>query len=204
MAIGFKRNKPIRSVSQAETQGIIEQPQPEKRGIFKRLGEAFGTTMERPTDKGLEENVDEYGIIRPQQEKAGIGKKALEFLLPTLFSAFGGAGVIPGLAVGMGAQAARRGRNVEAEQEYSKARAAAAMNQARLKAETTRPNVGMTKLYDEKKYLDIQRRAQQEKRQGLKPGSLVRPEEAEWANSYFDLKMRKKSEEVTVDDDLEY
>lgn len=185
---------------------IIPQPQqiPQKPSFF-------GTNMERPSNVDINTTTDEYGVIRPQQEKAGLGKKLLEYLLPTLFSASSGAGVLPGIFTGIAAQSARRGRNVEAEQEYGKERTKARENVADadyknkylkyLEGQPKTGAVGLTKLANEKRSREAFNKLDPESRKELENATqselrilIGDPDIGEAANYLYNLKNPKRPE----------
>ena len=96
-----------------ETEVSPESRKEAKRGLFSRIGSAF---------RGPTEAEQKEGKVPPLT-------RAAEYIIPALFGAFGGAGILPGLAVGMGAGAGRRKEAQTRQDELTKIAAKTAEQQ---------------------------------------------------------------------------
>jgi len=96
---------------------------PPKKSFGTKLKEFFTTRNIQGTDPKTGENVDEFGVPLPMEEKSGLGKQILEKGLPMAFSALSGQGIIPGAMAALSGSAGRRKESREAQQEYGKTRA---------------------------------------------------------------------------------
>lgn len=89
----FKNKIPLQQIG-AEQESMPMQQQPEKQGLFKRIGSALFGTNTQP-------EYDENGIVKPHAEQRSLFSKAMPYLLSSVFGGLP-AGLLAGYAMNAG------------------------------------------------------------------------------------------------------